>query len=273
MFPDEPDLIARSQGGEVQAFNLLVERYQNRLYALSYRMLGDADSAADVTQDVFFSAYRNIGRYRGGSFVAWLLRIATNACYDQLRARKRRPQTSLDAFDPEAGEMRYAIQIPKMLSFLASHDFNAEVKGLNDFPPDQRPNTVITHIAFQIMVGCGFALVGLGLWFWFAYWRLKSIENRWLLRALVAGSPLGFLALEAGWIVTEVGRQPWVIYEVMRTSEGVTTATDVGFTFAIFTLLYLGLGIVLIFLLRYLATGAPPSLAHGPVKKGVPDAA
>ncbi len=175
--------------------------------------------------------------------------------------------------DPEAGEMRYAIQIPKMLSFLASHDFNAEVKGLNDFPPDQRPNTVITHIAFQIMVGCGFALVGLGLWFWFAYWRLKSIENRWLLRALVAGSPLGFLALEAGWIVTEVGRQPWVIYEVMRTSEGVTTATDVGFTFAIFTLLYLGLGIVLIFLLRYLATGAPPSLAHGPVKKGVPDAA
>ena len=101
MAADEPDLIARSQDGDVQAFNLLVERYQNRLYGLSYRMLNDADAAADATQDSFLSAFRNIRRYRGGSFVAWLLRIATNTCYDQLRARKRRPQTSLDAFDPE----------------------------------------------------------------------------------------------------------------------------------------------------------------------------
>jgi RNA polymerase sigma factor (sigma-70 family) len=105
MFPDETDLIARSQAGEVEAFNLLVERYQNRLYALSYRMLGDADSAADATQDAFLSAFRNIRRYRGGSFAAWLLRIATNACYDQLRVRKRRPQTSLDAFDHETDEV------------------------------------------------------------------------------------------------------------------------------------------------------------------------
>ncbi len=105
MFPDEADLIGRSQAGEVQAFNLLVERYQSRLYGLSYRMLGDADAAADVTQDAFLSAYRNIGRYRGGSFVAWLLRIATNACYDQLRARKRRPQTSLDAFDHDGDDV------------------------------------------------------------------------------------------------------------------------------------------------------------------------
>ena len=91
MAADEPDLIARSQDGDVQAFNLLVERYQNRLYGLSYRMLNDADAAADATQDSFLSAFRNIRRYRGGSFVAWLLRIATNTCYDQLRARKRRP--------------------------------------------------------------------------------------------------------------------------------------------------------------------------------------
>ena len=104
MAADEPDLIARSQDGDVQAFNLLVERYQNRLYGLSYRMLNDADAAADATQDSFLSAFRNIRRYRGGSFVAWLLRIATNTCYDQLRARKRRPQTSLDAFDPEVDD-------------------------------------------------------------------------------------------------------------------------------------------------------------------------
>ena len=104
MAADEPDLIARSQDGDIQAFNLLVERYQNRLYGLSYRMLNDADAAADATQDSFLSAFRNIRRYRGGSFVAWLLRIATNTCYDQLRARKRRPQTSLDAFDPEVDD-------------------------------------------------------------------------------------------------------------------------------------------------------------------------
>jgi RNA polymerase sigma-70 factor (ECF subfamily) len=105
MAADEPDLIARSQDGDVQAFNLLVERYQNRLYGLSYRMLNDADAASDATQDSFVSAFRNIRRYRGGSFLAWLLRITTNTCYDQLRARKRRPQVSLDAFDSEADEV------------------------------------------------------------------------------------------------------------------------------------------------------------------------
>jgi RNA polymerase sigma factor (sigma-70 family) len=94
---DESQLISDSQGGDVRAFNVLVEHYQVRLYNLCYRMLGDPDAAADVTQDAFLSAYRNIRRYRGGSFAAWLMRIATNACYDQLRVRQRRPTTSIDA--------------------------------------------------------------------------------------------------------------------------------------------------------------------------------
>ncbi|WP_026369692.1 sigma-70 family RNA polymerase sigma factor [Kallotenue papyrolyticum] len=94
---DEAQLISESQRGDVQAFNLLVERYQTRVYNLAYRMLGDADLAADVAQDTFLSAYRNIRRYRGGVFAAWLLRIATNACYDVLRARQRRPTTSINA--------------------------------------------------------------------------------------------------------------------------------------------------------------------------------
>lgn len=97
MSADEPQLIADSQHGDVRAFNLLVERYQSRVYNLCLRMLGDADAAADVTQDTFLSAFRNIRRYRGGSFPAWLLRIATNGCYDALRARRRRPSTSMDA--------------------------------------------------------------------------------------------------------------------------------------------------------------------------------
>jgi cytochrome d ubiquinol oxidase subunit I len=169
--------------------------------------------------------------------------------------------------DPKTGTVRWAIQIPKGLSFLATHNPNAVVKGLNDFEAELRPNTVVTHLAFQVMVGAGFALIGLGLWFWWARWRLRSIDNKWLLRALVLGSPLGFLALEAGWIVTEVGRQPWVIYGVMRTNQGVTTAQDVAITFFVFTALYLMLGIVLVFLLRYLATGAPRELAGGPLQE------
>jgi RNA polymerase sigma factor (sigma-70 family) len=104
-FCDEPEtsnteeacLIERSQAGEMQAFNLLVERYQHRVYALSFRMLNDADAAEDATQEVFLAAWRGIRRFRGGSFVAWLLRIASNECFDVLRARRRRPSISLDA--------------------------------------------------------------------------------------------------------------------------------------------------------------------------------
>lgn len=158
--------------------------------------------------------------------------------------------------NPETGEVVGAIRIPNGLSFLATGDFRAEIKGLNDFPPDQRPNVLLSHIAFQIMVGSGFALIGLGLWFWWTRWRRPTL-NKWLLLALVAGSPLGFIALEAGWIVTEVGRQPWVIYEVMRTRDAVTPSPDVPITFMGFSMLYLVLAVVLVYLLRRLATGAP----------------
>lgn len=101
---DEPALIARSQRGEVRAFNCLVERYQQAAYTLALRMVGEAESAADITQDAFFSAFRAIGRFHGASFRAWLLRIVSNACYDYWRARGRRPSTSLEALterDPE----------------------------------------------------------------------------------------------------------------------------------------------------------------------------
>lgn len=164
--------------------------------------------------------------------------------------------------DPETGEVRWALKIPKLLSFMAHGDFDAEVKGLNDFPVDERPNVLISHIAFQVMVGCGFALIGLGAWFWLVRWR-KREPGRWLLWAVVAGSPLGFLALQAGWIVTEVGRQPWIIQGVMRTSEGVTPVDGVPLTLFGFSVLYLFLGIALAYLLRKLATGAPAAAVVG----------
>ena len=158
--------------------------------------------------------------------------------------------------DPETMTVKWGIEVPRLLSFLAYGDFDAEVTGLADIPRELWPNVVVSHLAFQAMVGAGTALMLLGAWFWLV--RLRKREpGRWLLRALVAGSPLGILALEAGWIVTEVGRQPWIIRGVMRTSEGVTTVPHVSATFFGFSLVYLVLGVALAVLLRALATGAP----------------
>jgi RNA polymerase sigma-70 factor (ECF subfamily) len=94
---DEPALIRDAQRGDLNAFNRLVLEYQTLVYNLAYRILGEGDAAADAAQEAFISAYKHIHHYRGGSFKAWLLRIVTNACYDELRRRKRRPAASLDA--------------------------------------------------------------------------------------------------------------------------------------------------------------------------------
>ena len=93
---EDADLVSRSKGGDLSAFNLIVERYQRYVYNLSARILGDRIAAEDATQEAFISAYRAIGRFRGGSLRAWLLRIASNRCYDVLRTSRRRPEQSLD---------------------------------------------------------------------------------------------------------------------------------------------------------------------------------
>ena len=95
---DEADLIAAAKQGKLDAFNELVLSYQHQVYNLAYRIMSDPASAADATQEAFISAYRNIKRFRGGSFRAWLMRIVSNTCYDELRRRKRRPTTSFDDF-------------------------------------------------------------------------------------------------------------------------------------------------------------------------------
>ncbi len=162
--------------------------------------------------------------------------------------------------DVENRSVRYAIEIPRGLSFLAHHDFNAVVAGLDRVPRENWPNVTITHIAFQIMVGCGFLLAAVGALYWLLQWR-KRDPNRALLRTLLLVAPLGFVALEAGWVVTEVGRQPWVINGVMRTADAVTTVDDVHITFYAFCILYAVLGAVLVMLLRRLAHNR--RLAHG----------
>ncbi len=100
---DEAALIRSAQSGNLEAFNCLVRVYQDTLFNQAYRLMGDPDAAADAVQEAFISAYRSLGSYRGGSFRAWLLRIVTNTCYDEIRRRKRRPTTSLEPLD-DAGE-------------------------------------------------------------------------------------------------------------------------------------------------------------------------
>ena len=93
---DEISLIKQAKNGDVGSYNTLVLHYQDAVYSVAYRIMGEPGAAADATQEAFISAYKALGRFRGGSFKGWLMRIVTNACYDELRRRKRRPQTSLD---------------------------------------------------------------------------------------------------------------------------------------------------------------------------------
>jgi len=157
--------------------------------------------------------------------------------------------------DPERRETRYAIEIPGALSFLADASVDTEVMGLDRVPRADWPNVRVTHLAFQVMVGAGVAMLGAAAGFWLVRWRRRGDASTPLpaplLLALVACAPLGYLALEAGWVVTEAGRQPWVIYGVMRTAAAVTPVRDVWRSLALFTLLYAGLSVLLVvFLLR-----------------------
>jgi len=138
---DEQALIAAAQRGDLDAFNQLVIHYQRLAYYVAYRIVSDADAAADATQDAFLRAYRAIGKYRGGSFKAWISRIVTNTCYDQLRVKKRRPTASLEALlvsDPAPG--------PSFIDHAESPEAYAERQelgqviqaGINTLPPDQR---------------------------------------------------------------------------------------------------------------------------------------
>lgn len=135
----------------------------------------------------------------------------------------------------ETQEVEYAIEIPGGLSFLAHGDFNAEVVGLDQIPQDERPPTIVVHFAFQIMVALGSLMMLIGFIYFFMRWRKWDyINNKWWLRLLAVATPIGFIALEAGWTVTEVGRQPWIIYKVMRTKDALTAMP--GIQYSLFTI-------------------------------------
>lgn len=162
--------------------------------------------------------------------------------------------------DEVAEETRYALEIPYGLSFLAFGDIHAEVRGLKDFPPEDRPPVAIVHIAFQIMVACGSAMMAVAALAGFMRLRGRDLAAPWFLRLLVVSAPLGVIAVEAGWTVTEVGRQPWVIQGLMRTRDAVTPMPHLVVPFATFTLLYLILGVTVVVLLtRKVFTAEDPT--------------
>ncbi|OIQ49651.1 Cytochrome bd-I ubiquinol oxidase subunit 1 [Pseudodesulfovibrio hydrargyri] len=157
----------------------------------------------------------------------------------------------------EDGNVLEALPLPGVLSFLAYNDFNAEVKGLSDFPKEDRPPVVLSFLSFRLMVGLGtlfILLAGFGFLV-----RNKVDQYPRLLKALPFCIPLPYFALWAGWTLTEVGRQPWIVYGLMRTSDAVSPvgAGEVGFTLVLMTLLYALLGAVGIWLMVKLAKKGP----------------
>jgi cytochrome d ubiquinol oxidase subunit I len=164
--------------------------------------------------------------------------------------------------DEEAGVTRYALEIPYGLSLLAFHDPHAEVIGLDAVPPADRPPVHVVHVAFQVMVGCGSVLAAVALLGGLLAWRRRGLpDQRWYLWTLVASGPLGFVALEAGWTVTEVGRQPWIVRGVMRTADAVTPMPGLVVPLATFTLVYLFLSFVVVYLLRRQVFASPRIVA------------
>ena len=145
----------------------------------------------------------------------------------------------------------YAVHVPAFLSFLAHGNFEAEVTGLDKFPKQERPPVLITHIAFQVMVGIGFLLAFAGLLFIiFSFWRKHVLVTKGWLLFIACLTPLGFIAVEAGWTVTEVGRQPWIIYGIMKTKDAVSTMPGLQYSFYIISAVYLLLTVILIGLMR-----------------------
>lgn len=160
-----------------------------------------------------------------------------------------------------------AIEIPGALSFLAHGNFKDEVKGLDQIPENEHPPVAITHYAFQIMVGLGTLMLLLSLVYFFILWRRKSVlKTLWLLKLFVCAIPLGYIALEAGWVVTEVGRQPWIIYGIMRTKDAVTPMPGIVWSFYLFSAIYFSLSIIVIFLL-YRQIKMVPILYHSSAKQ------
>ncbi len=177
------------------------------------------------------------------------------------KTTKGAPETVLGWYTDE-NTIEYGIEIPKLLSLLAYHDPNATVQGLETVAEEDRPPINVVRIAFQTMVAVGTGLAALAAWFLFSWWRRKRLpRSKWFYRAVIAAGPAAVVALIAGWVTTEVGRQPWVVYGVMRTEEAVSGADGIVFGYAALVVVYVALFTAVFWVLRKLArTPLPPEI-------------
>ncbi len=142
--------------------------------------------------------------------------------------------------DMEQERTRYAVEVPKLGSLILTHDWNGTVRGLKEWPREDRPNAAIVFWSFRVMVGAGLAMLAIGVWSLALRARRRLYDQPWLLRASIAMSPIGIVAVIAGWITTEVGRQPYTVYGLLRTAESASSidAAAVGASLAAFAVVY-----------------------------------
>jgi cytochrome d ubiquinol oxidase subunit I len=153
--------------------------------------------------------------------------------------------------DVKNKKVDYAVKLPGMLSLMIHGNTNAQVTGLDKIPVKDQPPVAVTHFAFQIMVALGMLMMAVGVLYLIATFKKKEwLRQPWFLKVFIAATPVGFIAVEAGWTVTEVGRQPWIINGIMRTADAVTPMPGIAYSFYLFTAVYVTLAIAVVFLLQ-----------------------
>jgi cytochrome d ubiquinol oxidase subunit I len=180
-------------------------------------------------------------------------KVKLAALEGQWDTRRKAPLRIGGWIDEDAETTRYALEIPSGLSLLAYHDAEAEVQGLKAVPKSDRPPVGVVHAAFDVMVAAGLALAAVALiGAWLAWWGGGLPTQRWYLKLVAAAGPLGFIALEAGWTATEVGRQPWIISGLMRVGDAVTPMPGLIISFTVTAVLYLFLAFTVLAALKAL---------------------
>ncbi|MQB46208.1 cytochrome ubiquinol oxidase subunit I [Rhizobium sp. ICMP 5592] len=173
--------------------------------------------------------------------------------------------------DMQAEMTRYAIEIPYLGSLILTHDLNGRIPGLKEFAPEDRPNSTIVFWSFRVMVGLGMLMLLLGVSGLWIRWRRQLFDTPWFLRFAILMGPAGLIAILAGWFTTEIGRQPWIVYGVMRTKDAVSnhSALTLSTTLVVFIVMYVAVfGTGISYMLKLVAKGPHPGSGHGPDEDG-----
>jgi cytochrome d ubiquinol oxidase subunit I len=179
--------------------------------------------------------------------------------------------TALNLFgipDMKAETTRYAVSVPHLGSLILTHSWDGEIRGLKEFPPEDRPNSTIVFWSFRVMAGLGVLMILMSITAWMLRRRGKLYDSKWFQKLAVAMGPSGFITLLAGWVTTEAGRQPWVVYGVLRTSQAVSplTTQQVGISLMAFVIVYfLVFGTGIYYMLKLMRSGPalPGQTPHG----------